>query len=149
MMTLCHPRPAPPARQRAQVPLNGQHLSCCTVVRGMQRNLFVVPREPVGSEEIAALDAAAAGGDAEAKRKLIPLLHVRESEGAGAAARRRALPACWTCPAASLPAPAPCTLSPGVLLNPTPRRPAPILPPASKPLRTSRPRCASCWPSTT
>lgn len=60
-----------------QVPHNGAHVSCCAVVRGMQRNLFAVPRTPVGSEEIAALDAAAAGGDAEAKRKLIPLLHVR------------------------------------------------------------------------
>ncbi|PRW60975.1 DNA polymerase alpha catalytic subunit [Chlorella sorokiniana] len=57
-----------------KVPHNGQHLSCCTVVRGMQRNLFVVPREPVGSEEIAELEAAAAS-DPAAKKKLIPLLH--------------------------------------------------------------------------
>lgn len=58
-----------------QVPLNGQHLSCCTVVRGMQRNIFVVPREEVGSEEIAVLEAQAAT-DPEARKKLIPLLHV-------------------------------------------------------------------------
>lgn len=66
-----------------QVPHNGQHLSCCTVVRGMQRNLFVVPREQVGSEEIAELEAAAAS-DPAAKKKLIPLLHVsREGRRAG------------------------------------------------------------------
>ena len=41
----------------------------------MQRNLLVVPREPVGSEEIAELEAAAAT-DPAAKKKLIPLLHV-------------------------------------------------------------------------
>lgn len=57
-----------------KVPLNGQHLSCCTVVRGMQRNIFVVPREEVGSEEIAVLEAQAAT-DPEARKKLIPLLH--------------------------------------------------------------------------
>ncbi len=58
-----------------QVPLSGQHLSCCTVVRGMQRNIFVVPREEVGGEEIGELEAQAAT-DPEAKKKLIPLLHV-------------------------------------------------------------------------
>lgn len=58
-----------------QVPLNGQHLSCCAVVRNMQRNVFVVPREPVGGEEIAAV-AAEAAADPAAKKKLIPLLHV-------------------------------------------------------------------------
>ena len=41
----------------------------------MQRNLLVVPREPVGSEEIAELEAAAAT-DPAAKKKLIPLLQV-------------------------------------------------------------------------
>lgn len=64
-----------PNRPCSQVPHNGQHLSCCTVVRGMQRNLFVVPREQVGSEEIAELEAAATT-DPAAKKKLIPLLHV-------------------------------------------------------------------------
>ncbi len=70
----------PPNCPCLQVPHNGQHLSCCTVVRGMQRNLFVVPREPVGSEEIAELEAAAAS-DPAAKKKLIPLLHVSGQGG--------------------------------------------------------------------
>lgn len=60
-----------------QVPLNGQHLSCCTVVRGMQRNIFVVPRMEVGGDEIAELETQAAT-DPEAKKKLIPLLHVSD-----------------------------------------------------------------------
>ncbi|PSC73303.1 DNA polymerase alpha catalytic subunit [Micractinium conductrix] len=57
-----------------KVPLNGQHLSCCTVVRGMQRNLFVVPREAVGGEETNALEAAAAA-DPAAKKQLLAALH--------------------------------------------------------------------------
>lgn len=57
------------------MPHNGQHVSCCTIVKGMQRNMFVVPREEVGGEEIAELEAQAAT-DPAAKKKLIPLLHV-------------------------------------------------------------------------
>lgn len=58
-----------------KVPHNGHHLSCCTIVRGMQRNILVVPREEVGSQEIADLEAQVAAGDPEAKKRLIPLLH--------------------------------------------------------------------------
>lgn len=61
-----------------QVAHNGGHASCCAVVRGMQRNLFVVPREEVGSQEITQLEAEAATSP-EAGKKLIPLLHVRLS----------------------------------------------------------------------
>jgi hypothetical protein len=50
----------------------------------MQRNLLVVPREPVGSEEIAELEAAAAT-DPAAKKKLIPLLHVSGAARTGRA----------------------------------------------------------------
>lgn len=69
-----HHHPAAPRLPR-QVAHNGQHLSCCAVVRGLQRNLFIVPREEVGSEEISRLEAAAAT-DPQAKKQLIPLLHV-------------------------------------------------------------------------
>jgi hypothetical protein len=44
-------------------------------VRGLQRNVFVVPREPVGGPEIDAAEAEAAA-DPAAKKKLVPLLHV-------------------------------------------------------------------------
>jgi DNA polymerase alpha subunit A len=54
-----------------------QHVSCCAVVRNIQRSVFFVPREEVGDEEIARLHAAASAGDADAKKQLIPLLHVR------------------------------------------------------------------------
>ena len=58
-----------------QVSQEGHHMSCCAVVRGLQRNLFVVPREEITSDEISHLEAAAAT-DPEARKKLIPLLHV-------------------------------------------------------------------------
>jgi hypothetical protein len=41
----------------------------------MQRNIFVVPRKPVGGMDIAAAEAAAAA-DPAAKKELIKLLHV-------------------------------------------------------------------------
>lgn len=72
-----HHHPAAPRLPR-QVTHNGQHMSCCAVVRGLQRNLFIVPREEVGSEEISRLEAAAAT-DPQAKKQLIPLLHVSGS----------------------------------------------------------------------
>jgi DNA polymerase alpha subunit A len=53
----------------------GQFLSACAVVRGMSRSVFFVPRAAVGSPEIAALHAAAGGGDAAAKKALVPLVH--------------------------------------------------------------------------
>ncbi|KAI3432425.1 hypothetical protein D9Q98_003979 [Chlorella vulgaris] len=52
----------------------GQHVSCCTIVHNMQRNIFVVPRKPVGGMDIAAAEAAAAA-DPAAKKDLIKLLH--------------------------------------------------------------------------
>jgi DNA polymerase alpha subunit A len=53
----------------------GQTVSCCAVVRGVPRCLFFVPREPVGTPEMSALRAAAEGGDAEARRALVPAAH--------------------------------------------------------------------------
>ena len=53
------------------------------MVRGLQRNLFVVPRGEVGGPEIAAAEAAAQA-DPAAKKALIPLLHVSRLVGGGA-----------------------------------------------------------------
>lgn len=130
--------PVVPAPQ-AQVPHNGQHLSCCTVVRGMQRNIFVVPRQPVGGEDIAEL-AAAAATDPAAKKRLIPLLHVSGVVwlGSGAMHARRVPVLCCCSSQLQLPAHRrPCTS----------RRPA--TPGRSKPFPRSRPRCGSCWRGTT
>ncbi len=55
---------------------NGKHASCCAVVHGLQRNLFVVPREDVSTPEIAALEERLES-DPGARAALIPLLHVR------------------------------------------------------------------------
>ncbi|KAL6785075.1 POLA1 [Auxenochlorella protothecoides x Auxenochlorella symbiontica] len=53
---------------------NGKHASCCAVVHGLQRNLFVVPREDVSTPEIAALEERLES-DPGARAALIPLLH--------------------------------------------------------------------------
>ena len=116
-----------------KVPHKGQFVSCCTVVRGMQRNLFVVPRAAVGGEEIDAL-AAAAATDPAAKKQLIPLLHVSGGGGGDAALdsgvgdsglwqlqQRQSMPfsrtpclpssAAAAAAAAAAPLPAPCAVS--------------------------------------
>lgn len=60
-----------------QVPTSsGKHVSCCAVVRGLQRNLFVVPRDDVSTPEIAALEERLES-DPGARAALLPLLHVR------------------------------------------------------------------------
>lgn len=151
----CHScRPRPP-----QVPHNGQYLSCCTVVRGMQRNLFVVPREPVGSEEISELEAAAAS-DPAAKKKLIPLLHVSFGgcwEGGGlqgarrlVAERRHGMLAALQAQEHGQSLVGPLNPQPPLAMAPCPPACAQHTPRArSKPSPRSRRRCASCWPSTT
>ena len=63
-----------------QVEHEGQHRSCCAVVKGLQRSVFFVAAPGVfGGEELAALEAAAAAdaGDAGARGELLRHLHVR------------------------------------------------------------------------
>ena len=63
-----------------QVEHEGQHRSCCAVVKGLQRSVFFVAAPGVFcGEELAALEAAAAAdaGDAGARGELLRHLHVR------------------------------------------------------------------------
>ena len=59
-----------------QVPVSGQHQSCCAVVENCQRCVFFVPGPGVfGGAELASLEAAAAADPAH-KLPLIRHLHV-------------------------------------------------------------------------
>lgn len=63
-----------------QVEHEGQHRSCCAVVKGLHRSVFFVPAPGVfDGEELASLEAAAAAdaGDAGARGELLRHLHVR------------------------------------------------------------------------
>ena len=63
-----------------QVEHEGQHRSCCAVVKGLQRSVFFVPAPGVfDGEELASLEAAAAAdaADAGARAALLRHLHVR------------------------------------------------------------------------
>ena len=115
------------------MPHNGAHVSCCAVVRGLQRNVFFVPREEVASPEIAAL-AAAAESDPAAKKQLIPLIHVRSAQPLALLAGQQRASCRHTC----------CSLLGGQLLPLLAAHPAsvhhttrllPPAPPRSKPSR--------------
>ena len=59
-----------------QVPVNGQHHSCCAVVENCQRCIFFVPQPGVfGGDELASLETQAAADPAQ-KLPLIRHLHV-------------------------------------------------------------------------
>ena len=65
-----------PRHGAVQVPVSGQHHSCCVVVENCQRCIFFVPQPGVfGGDELAALENQAAT-DAAQKLPLIRHLHV-------------------------------------------------------------------------
>ena len=61
------------------MPHEGQFLSCCAVVRGSTRNLFVVPRAAVLAPHRESIQAAVqeAAADPSTKGHLNKTLHVR------------------------------------------------------------------------
>lgn len=72
------PRPvSPPSATQVPAAEPGKYVSCCAVVRGLQRNIFFVPREEIASPEIAALEEEAQTDPVAARKKLLPLVHVR------------------------------------------------------------------------
>ena len=54
---------------------NNHYASCCAVVRGLNRNVFFVPREDMGTDPEIARLADLASTDTSAKKELIPRLH--------------------------------------------------------------------------
>ncbi|KAK9841868.1 hypothetical protein WJX81_008187 [Elliptochloris bilobata] len=81
-----HEEPATPDRLFlfGKVEHEGQHRSCCAMVKGLQRSVFFVPAPGVfGGEELAHLEAAAAAadvGDAGARGDLLRHLHALAAE---------------------------------------------------------------------
>ena len=71
------PEPSP-----SQVPHEGQFLSCCAVVGGSSRNLFVVPRAAVLAPHRESIQAAVqeAAADPSVQGHLMRTLHVRPTE---------------------------------------------------------------------
>lgn len=64
------------AASSLQVPVSGQHQSCCAVVENCQRCMFFVPRPGIFSgDELAALETQGAADPAQ-KIALIRHLHV-------------------------------------------------------------------------